>query len=58
MKGRRRPCTRKVRRRGKRGRVKEAENAAPIPLSIVDKTKREDLDLQSGNEADLWPVSQ
>lgn len=31
-------------------------NAAPIPLSIVDK--KGDLDLQSENEADLWPVSQ
>ena len=31
-------------------------NATPIPLSIVNK--RGDLDLQSGNEVDLWPVSQ
>jgi len=38
------------------GRRERSWNAAPIPVSIVDR--RGDLDLQSGNEVDLWPVSQ
>jgi hypothetical protein len=49
-------CTGEVGRKGKPG--KKRGQSVSIPLSIVEKRKRGDLDLQSGNEADLWPVSQ